>query len=155
MRRSSTSFAAVGLFLALTAMQSGGRWGPNGNGMLDHEDDLRWVAFNDAKITADQAKGEYHATFGPALVSMDRQPLGISGYMLPIEPTTHAAHFVLTRRSTGCPFCPPNEPTEAIEVFADKPVDYTQAPITVSGQLHLVVGSQSGLFYRLDHAKVE
>ncbi len=86
---------------------------------------------------------------------MENTEFDITGYMLPVEPTTHSAHFVLTRRSAGCPFCPPNEPTEAIEIFSDKPVDYTQAPITITGRLHLVATSETGLFYRLDHARVE
>lgn len=132
-----------------------GRWGPNGNGTLDHEDDLRWVIFHDAKISADQAKGEYLATFSPSLAKMDGVQFSIMGYMLPIESTTRSAHFVLTRRSAGCPFCPPNEPTEAIEVFASKPADYTQAPVIVEGRLHLIRRSEQGLFFRLDQAKVE
>lgn len=130
-------------------------WGPNGNGTLDHEDDLRWVGFHDAKITADEAKGEYRATFSPTLQKENGICTSISGYMLPIEATTTSPHFVLTRRSAGCPFCPPNEPTEAIEVFATKPIAYTQSPVTVSGTLHLVARSEKGLFFRLDGAKVE
>ena len=155
MRRTRTLLEAAGLFLGLTAMQPGGRlWGPNGNGRLDHADDLRWVMFHDATIKADEAKGIYQATFSRDLAGMDKHRLAISGYMLPVEPTTHSAHFVLTRRSTGCPFCPPNEPTEAIEIFADKAVDYRQSPVDVSGELHLVSRSETGLFYRLDHAEV-
>ena len=147
--------AAAALFVALTGMQTGGTYyGPNGNGTLDHSDDLRWVFFHDAKIVADDARGIYKASFSPALAKMEGQPFDITGYMLPVEPTTHAAHFILTRRSTGCPFCPPNEPTEAIEIFAVQPIDYTQAPITVQGRLHLVAQTQTGLFYRLDQAKV-
>ena len=130
------------------------KWGPNGDGTLEHEDDLRWVMFHDAKITADEAKGEYSATFSPSLKKEDGVSWSITGYMLPIESTTKSAHFVLTRRSAGCPFCPPNEPTEAIEVFASAPVDYTQAPVTVEGTLHLVARSGQGLFFRIDKARV-
>ena len=134
----------------------GGRpdWGPNGNGTLEHEDDLRWVMFHDARIASDEAKGEYTATFSPALRKEDGVRWSITGYMLPIESSTKAAHFVLTRRSAGCPFCPPNEPTEAIEIFATAPVAYTQAPVTVEGTLHLVARSAQGLFFRIDKARV-
>ena len=142
------------LFASLTGMQRQMMWGPNGNGTLDHEDDLQWVFFHDAKIIADTAKGEYRATFGTNLAKMDKHPFTITGYMLPVEASTKSAHFILTRRSAGCPFCPPNEPTEAIEVFSAAPVDYTQSPVTVAGQLHLVGKSAEGLFYRLDRAKV-
>ena len=144
------------LLFALTgAMQLQPFYGPNGNGTLDHEDDLRWVLFHGAKIAADEKKGIYTATFSPSLAKMNGHSLSITGYMLPIETGTRVAHFILTRRSSGCPFCPPNEPTEAIEIFSAAPVDYTQAPVTIEGQLHLVARSELGLFYRLDHAKVK
>ena len=129
------------------------KWGPNGNGTLDHEDDLRWVFFHDAKISADEARGVYRATFSPSLRKEEGTRLTITGYMLPVESSTTSPHFVLTRRTAGCPFCPPNEPTEAIEVFATKPVAYTQAPVTIEGILHLVAESGQGLFYKLDGAR--
>lgn len=131
------------------------QWGPRGNGTLEHEDDLRWVFFHDAKITADEAKGVYRAAFSPTLRKEDGLPFSITGYMLPVEAKSTSPHFVLTRRSTGCPFCPPNELTEAIDVFATKPIDYTQSPVTVSGRLHLISQSAQGLFFRMDRAKVQ
>lgn len=130
------------------------RWGPNGNGTLDHDDDARWGIFHDAQIIADEAKGEYRAQFSPTMAKMEGAHISISGYMLPIEASTHSAHFVITRRSMGCPFCPPNEPTEAIEVFALKPFDYTHGVVNVEGRLHLIRRSELGLFYRIDQAKV-
>lgn len=128
------------------------RWGPNGNGTLDHEDDLRWVILHDVKITADDARGVYIATFDKKMADLDGRPFTIIGYMLPLEANIHSAHFAITRRSSGCPFCPPNEPTEAIEVFAATPIDYTTGPIALEGRLHLVRSSATGLFYRLDQA---
>ncbi len=127
-------------------------WGPNGNGTLDHADDRRWLVFAQASIAADDARGVYVATFPPAVQRLNGSRITITGYMLPIEASTLAAHFVLTRRSTGCPFCPPNEPSEAIEVQAQQPLRYTQQPVTLSGRLRLVRQSATGLFYRLDAA---
>jgi len=130
------------------------QWGPNGNGTLNHEDDLQWLVFHGAKIAGDQAAGTYNATFGPFLQKMEGQHIAITGYILPLGATQTTTHFVLTRRSAGCPFCPPNEPTEAIEIFADRFVKTTPAPITVEGKLHLVAHSDQGLFFRIDGAKV-
>ena len=113
------------------------------------------MTFHDAKIAADDAKGVYVATFSPDLRKEEGQHLSITGYMLPVEASTTSRHFVLTRRSAGCPFCPPNEPTEAMEVFAARPVAYTQAPVTAEGTLHLVARSGQGLFFRLDGATVK
>lgn len=148
----SRSMAAAVAFVGLTAMSYGGR-APIGQ--LEHADDLQWVGFNEAKVVADTKRGVYTATFSGTLAKMQDVRLTISGYMLPIEATTHSAHFIITRRLTGCPFCPPNEPTEAIEIFAAAPIDYTQSVITVTGQLKLIHESSQGLFYRIDGAKVE
>lgn len=129
-------------------------WGPNGNGTLKHEDDLQWLMFHDAKITADRAAGIYSARFSPLLLKMEGQHIAITGYVLSLESASASMHFVLTRRSAGCPFCPPNEPTEAIEVFSQRFIKTTQAPITVEGRLHFVTHSDQGLFFRIDDAKI-
>ncbi len=141
----------TGLLAALTAMQAQPYWEPNNTRRLDHEGDLRWVMFRDALIFAEGIRGEYHATFSQMLSKMENIQFNISGHMLPIEASIHAALVPL--RSAGCPFCPRNEPTEAIEV-SDKPADYTLAPITASGRLDLIASSDAGLFHHLDHAKV-
>ncbi|MGY2734628.1 DUF3299 domain-containing protein [Sphingomonas sp. UYP23] len=130
------------------------KWGPNGNGTLKHEDDLQWLIFHDARITADRAAGIYSASFSPILLKMEGQRIAITGYILPVQASSASMHFVLTRRSAGCPFCPPNEPTEAIEVFSQKFIKTTQAPITVEGKLHFVSRSEQGLFFRIDGAKI-
>lgn len=157
--RLSMALAAAALVsaLAATPLRAAGsvqQWGPNGNGTLDHKDDLQWVQFHDAKVTEDRAAGIYNITFGPFLRKMDGQSLIITGYMMPLTPFGPSNHFVLTRRSPGCPFCPPNEPTEAIEIFSDRSVPPTPAPITIEGKLHLVSRSSQGLFFRIDGAKI-
>lgn len=154
---------AVALGLALMSSPAGAQfdeygtqpktWGVLGNGNLEHEDDLRWVTFHDAKVTADEAKGLYRASFGKDMASMNGRRFSITGYMMPVEANLKSPHFVLTRRVAGCPFCPPNEPTEAMEVFALAPVAYTQSPVTIAGTLHLVASSAAGLFFRLDKAR--
>lgn len=142
------------LLLTLPAQAQTGRWGPNGNGTLEHADDSRWASFGGVRIKADDAKGVYVAVFPPALRQAGGARFAIKGYMLPVEASTTSAHFVLTRRSTGCPFCPPNEPSEAIEVFATRPVVYTQDPIAIEGTLQLVSQSAQGLFFRMSGAVV-
>lgn len=127
-------------------------WGPNGDGTLVHVEDARWNVFHDINVRTDVGKGEYAASFGPALRRLEGRWVEVSGYILPLETDVSAPHFVLTRRSAGCPFCPPNELNEAVEVLASAPVRYTMAPITVSGRLRLISHSDQGLFFRLDGA---
>jgi hypothetical protein len=87
--------------------------------------DPQWEVLNSTRIVADTARGEYRATFPPALVARKGGMMKISGFILPLETTSRSAHFMLVRRNTGCPFCPPNAPTEAVEIFSRQPVRYS------------------------------
>ena len=113
-----------------------------------------WDVLNSAQVTADRAKGEYVAKFPAALLARGNKPLRIAGFILPLEPTSQSAHFMLVRRNTGCPFCPPNAPTEAVEVFSLAKVAYTGEEVTLSGTLKLVSTSAEGLFFQLQGAEV-
>jgi hypothetical protein len=119
----------------------------------DHDDAPIWgIMRAGTRFRIDQAKGLYIASFDPTLRRSEGKSFTVSGYLLPLEATSSFHHFVVTRRSPGCPFCPPNEIGEAIEVFSRKPVAYSQAEVTFSGTLRLVPSSADGMFYRLDDA---
>ena len=113
-----------------------------------------WDDLNAATVTADRAAGEYRAVFPRALQDRRDHALRIAGFILPLEASSRSAHFMVVRRNTGCPFCPPNAPTEAVEVFSDAPVSYTGQEVTATGRLKLVASSADGLFFRLEHASV-
>lgn len=65
------------------------KWGPDGNGTLDHENDLQWVFFHDVRIAADRVKGTYPANFSPTLARENGRTNTITGYMLPVEAPGH------------------------------------------------------------------
>ena len=113
-----------------------------------------WDDLNAATVTADRAAGEYRAVFPRALQDRRDRALRIAGFILPLEASSRSAHFMVVRRNTGCPFCPPNAPTEAVEVFSDAPVSYTGQEVTATGRLKLVSSSADGLFFQLEHASV-
>ena len=113
-----------------------------------------WDDLNAATVTADRAAGAYRAVFPRALEDRRDRPLRVAGFILPLETSSRSAHFMVVRRNTGCPFCPPNAPTEAVEVFSDAPVSYTGQEVVATGRLKLVSSSAEGLFYQLQHATV-
>jgi hypothetical protein len=116
--------------------------------------DPLWEILNQTLVTADTAKGEYTAKFPRVLMAREDKPIRITGFILPLEPKSYSAHFMLVRRNTGCPFCPPNAPTEAVEIFATKPFQYMGEEIAVTGRLKLVSASSEGLFYQINGAEV-
>jgi hypothetical protein len=138
--------------LGLTAMT---REAPPQGLVPDHDDAPIWMLLKTStRFKIDAAKGLYVASFDKPIQAAEGKPFTVSGYLLPLETTPSFRHFVVTRRNTGCPFCPPNEIGEAVEVFARKPVTYTQAEVTFTGRLKLVSSSAEGMFYRLDEAEI-
>ncbi|MGC1301042.1 MAG: hypothetical protein WA840_01600 [Caulobacteraceae bacterium] len=129
---------------------------PAQQAMVNHytNNDPAWTILRDARIDEDVAKGVLNAAFGPKLEALDGKPFRISGYMTPLETSMRTRRFVVTRRDTTCPFCPPNEPTEAVEVRLDASTTFTHEEVAVSGRLELVGSSDKGLFYRLTGASM-
>ncbi len=113
-----------------------------------------WDQFNQAQITPDMKAGEYKASFPSTLSQRQNKSVRVSGFILPLEASSTSSHFMLVRRNTGCPFCPPNAPTEAVEVFSAAPVNYTGQEMAATGRFKLVASSADGLFFRLDQASV-
>ncbi len=118
-------------------------------------DDPAWSLLSDAQVSSDMKRGVYSASFPPDLKSLENKPFTISGFMMPLEATPTSAHFVLIRRNSACPFCPPNSPTEAVEVLSNAKVRYTGEEISVTGRLKLVGSSATGLFFQLEAADVK
>lgn len=139
--------AAALACLGLTAMT---RQAPPQGLIPDHDDAPIWALLKTStRFKIDAAKGLYVASFDKPILASDGKAFTVSGYVLPLEAISSSRHFVITRRNTGCPFCPPNEIGEAVEIFARKPVAYTQAEVTFTGRLKLISSSAEGMFYQL------
>ena len=158
MRRTASILGAAGLAAACVAGLGGAAkqqpLTPAQAAIAAHytNNDPAWVILRDTAVTADRAKGLLTAAFGPRTRVLAGKPFTISGFMSPLEASGDTRHFIVTRRSTTCPFCPPNEPTEAVEVFTTAPVRMTDAEVVVSGRMELTASSDEGLFYRLRDA---
>ncbi len=116
--------------------------------------DPAWSLLAVAKVTADAKAGVYSASFPPELQKLENKPFSITGFMMPLEPSPMTDHFILIRRNSACPFCPPNSPTEAIEIRSNAKFKYTGEEISVKGTLKLVPSSADGLFFRLESTDV-
>lgn len=143
------TLAALGLVVMLCGFQFRGLGDDQGP---DHPDDPRWSAFRGVKVTPDKAKGVLVAQFPADLKADEGKVMDIGGYIVPLESSSDTSHFILTRRSSGCPFCPPNEANEALEVFLRKKVHYESRQFYITGKLKLVSTSDQGLFFRLEDA---
>lgn len=149
MRLKSLAWVAIALaIMGMTREQLPNSLAP------DHDDAPIWgIMKAGTKFQIDRAKGLYIASFDKTMKASDGKAFTVSGYVLPLDTSKTFSHFVITRRYSGCPFCPPNEMGEAVEVFSRKPIAYSPEEVTFVGRLRLVSSSTDGLFYRLEDAK--
>lgn len=122
--------------------------------LLEHytNNDPAWAMLATAAVTEDRERGLLKAAFTPELQKLSGKSFKISGFMTPLETARRTRHFLLTRRSTTCPFCPPNAPTEAVEVMTDDATLLNGEEVVVTGRLSLRASSDAGLFFVLERS---
>lgn len=113
-----------------------------------------WETLQKTKIIVDQKKGYYSAKFPAAVKSMAGKQLTVSGFMLPLESKDKFKHFLLSKRTPTCPFCPPGEPNEIMDVWMANPISYTDDMVTVKGKFELMNDKEMGLFFKLKSASL-
>ena len=86
----------------------------------------------------------------PEVKALAGQTITLNGFVLPLDGSDHTKHFLLTRRTPVCMFCPPGEPNEVTEVVAPHPIVWTDKIVTVTGPLSLINKGEKGIFFKID-----
>jgi hypothetical protein len=115
-------------------------------------DDL-WRTFAKCKVHLDPKKYTYSIDYTPEVKVMEGKPFTISGFMLPLEPKEKFTHYLLSKRTPTCPFCPPGEPNEIVEVFSKKPVTWDEGIVVVTGTMKFTSNPDMGLFFQMQNAE--
>ncbi len=121
---------------------------------LPRSDDPVWAVLTTTRINEDAGKGAFSAVFPPAVSALAGKEISISGFMLPLEARSETDHFLLSKYTPVCAFCPPGRPNEVIEVRSTGPVYPDTAQVTVTGRFSLQRDGGAGLFFRMDGAEV-
>jgi len=122
---------------------------------LPKSNDLLWSKFVKCKIGYNDKSGLYSISVTPEVKAMAGQTVTVRGWVLPLDGSDHTKHFLLTRRTPVCMFCPPGEPNEVAEVFAPKPIVWTDKLVTVTGPLSLINNGEKGMFFRINASAVK
>jgi hypothetical protein len=117
--------------------------------------DALWTTLRTTRISGDLKGGVYRAEPPPAVQALAGRDITITGFMLPLDPSKHFNHFILTRNTPVCPFCMPGEPNEVVEVYTTGFVTYSEDLVAVTGHFALEDSGQTGLFFKLDQAKMQ
>jgi uncharacterized protein len=122
--------------------------------MMPVSSDPVWALLRKTPIQADLAKGVFTAAPPPEVKALAGREMDVTGFMLPLDPSPMFSHFLLTRNTPVCAFCPPGAPNEVIEVNLSQYVRATSEPITVHGRFVLQDNGGQGLFFQLNQAEL-
>ena len=112
-----------------------------------------WRTLKTTKLTTD-ARGMVHAEIPSAVKELAGRSLVISGFILPLSAQSESKHFILSRYSPECSFCPSGAPNEVIEVFSTKPMRAATYMVFLKGRFAVQDNVEEGLFFRLEQATV-
>jgi hypothetical protein len=149
---------ALGL-LAYRHLNAGARsarpaWERAAQARLPRSSDPIWKALKATKISEDTRLGILQANYPPAVKALAGRTVSISGFVLPLETKEGTRHFLLSKFTPVCFFCPPGEPNEVVEVRSSGPVYPDNSEVTVTGRFALQTRSGDGMFFHLDGAEV-
>lgn len=122
---------------------------------LPQSKDPMWSKLGKTKISMDQKKGTYSASYPAEVTALFGHDATVSGFILPLDAGETFTHFLLSKRTPTCQFCPPGEPNEIIDVTLDKPIPWKEDVVTVSGRFEKMTNAELGVFFALKHAKAK
>jgi hypothetical protein len=120
---------------------------------LPKSKDPMWNVLAKTKTSLDKVKWHYSAEHPEEIKALVGKEVTISGFMLPLESTEKFKHFIISKRTPTCGFCPPGEPNEIVEVFMTEEVSWDDDTIKVKGTFELVNNAQLGLFFKISNAQ--
>ncbi len=111
-----------------------------------------WAVLRRTRVAEDDRRGLFTATFPPEVKALQGRVVTLSGFLLPLDTDARTRHFLLSKYTPVCFFCPPGQPNEVVEVSARNGVPITDGLLTVTGRLSLTSTTDKGLFFRMDEA---
>lgn len=114
-----------------------------------------WATLAHAKVGEDDSRGVFTIAFPPEVKALSGRSVELTGFMLPLDRDERSRHFLLSRYTPVCMFCPPGAPNEVVEVNAVRGVPVTDRLLRVSGKLALTNSADNGLFFKVNQASVD
>jgi hypothetical protein len=123
--------------------------------MLPKVHDELWSKLTKCTVDYDNNKGTYSIHLTPEVKALDGQSITVRGFVLPMDGSDHTRHFLVSRNTPVCLYCPPGEPNEVIEVQASRAIPWTDKIVSVTGKLHLINDEEKALFFRMEDAEAK
>lgn len=155
MKTVGLTLCVLGIWLAVSGFSSQPLDERKAQEALPQSKDPMWDKLTKTKISFEEKAGLYSATYPAEIKAMEGKPMTINGFMLPLEPTETFNHFILSKRPPTCPYCPPGEPNEIVEIFTTKATKWRDEAITVSGTFGFTNQQELGMFFTLKNATIK
>ena len=110
---------------------------------------LLWGKFLKCKVGYNNKTGLYSIAVTQEVKALAGQTVTLNGFVLPLDGSDHTKHFLLTRRTPVCMFCPPGEPNEVTEIMSPHPIVWTDKMVTVEGPLSLINNGENAIFFKI------
>jgi uncharacterized protein len=120
---------------------------------LPQSNDDMWKALSACKVHLNYENYHYTIHYTPEIKAMEGKEITVSGFILPLESTETFTHFLLSKRTPTCAFCPPGSPNEIVEVFTTTPIKWDEGIVVITGTMHFTSNPELGLFFQLKEAK--
>ena len=115
--------------------------------------DRMWSILRRTRIELDFKRGVYTATHPSEVKALVGTAITIEGFVVPVKAEIEFRHFLLMPYAPTCPFCPPPDFNEVVEVNASEPIRSEERLFTVTGTFAIQDNGKEGLFFRLDDAR--
>ena len=113
-----------------------------------------WATLRQTKIGVDEARGLFTATHPASVRALAGKTISLAGFILPLDAEAKGTHFLLSKYTPVCAFCPPGEPNEVVEVRSARPITFSPQLVTVTGTFALENKGENGLFFQMNGANV-
>lgn len=114
-----------------------------------------WQKFLACKIGYNAKTGLYSIALTPDVKALAGKVVSLNGFVLPLDGSDRTKHFLLTRRTPVCAFCPPGEPNEVVEIVSPKAIPWTEKMVTVTGPVNLINNGEKGMFFKITATAVQ
>ena len=114
-----------------------------------------WSTLAQSKVSFSTKTGNFSIVLPPEVKALDGQTVTVSGFVLPMDGSDHTKHFLVTKNTPVCMFCPPGEPNEVVEVVSPQAVAWTNKMVSVTGKMSLINNGEKALFFKIAAAEVK
>ena len=108
-----------------------------------------WLQFVKCRVGYNNHTGLYNIAVTPAVRALAGHTVKVNGFVMPLDGSDHTSHFLITRNTPVCMFCPPGAPNEVVEVISPRRIVWTDKIVTVTGPLTLVNNGEKGIFFKI------